>query len=274
MQEFVGGLLHTIGYLAVVYAAMSIIERFAPAERGQPIQRTFFNLALTPLLLAISGALVIVLTPLIQPAVAGPLGRLLEIQFPDGVAGSFLAAFALFFVLDFFYYWWHRLQHTNSWLWEQHALHHSERSLNVCASLRHHWLEDPLRVFFQMLPFGFFFHLEQPSVGWVAMLVGLWPFFIHMNLRLDMGPLTAVLAGPQYHRIHHSILPQHRDRNFAAVFPFWDILFRTAHLPARDEFPPTGIEGVEIQRFSTALFSPFVEWTHRARRLIADRAGT
>ena len=37
------------------------------------------------------------------------------------------------------------------------------------------------------------------------------------------------------------IEPQHKDRNFAAFFPIWDILFRTFYFPKRDEFPDTGI---------------------------------
>jgi sterol desaturase/sphingolipid hydroxylase (fatty acid hydroxylase superfamily) len=36
-----------------------------------------------------------------------------------------------------------------------------------------------------------------------------------------------LLTSPQYHRIHHSLKPAHFDKNFAAWFPLWDILFRT-----------------------------------------------
>jgi sterol desaturase/sphingolipid hydroxylase (fatty acid hydroxylase superfamily) len=226
---------------------------------------------LTPILLLISGLLLFWMAPVIQPLVNESFGQRVKLYFPTGVAGSLLAMLTMMFVADFVYYWWHRFQHMNRWLWAQHTLHHSERSLNVAASLRHHWLEDPFRLFIQTLPLGFAFYFEPPSIAWVGSVIGLWPFFIHMNLRLRMGPLTAVFAGPQYHRIHHSILPPHRDKNFAAVFPIWDIIFGTAHLPAKDEFPPTGIDGVEIQTFGKALASPFVDWSRMARALFGGR---
>lgn len=265
MEPFFTGLGNTLGYLALVYAGLSVVERLAPAEKDQPASRTWFNAALTPVLLGISGLLLAGLAPLIQPAINPPTGQNIRWDFPSGVLGSILGMMAMMVVSDFVYYWWHRFQHVNRWLWAQHTLHHSERSLNVVASLRHHWLEDPLRLFIQTLPLGFLFYFAPPTVAWVGVVIGLWPFFIHMNLRLWMGPLTAIFAGPQYHRIHHSILPHHRDRNFAAVFPVWDIVFGTAHLPKRGEYPPTGIEGIEIQGFSSALFSPFVDWTRMAR---------
>src|SRR5262249_33510267 len=53
-----------------------------------------------------------------------------------------LLALAPFVAYDMFYYWFHRLQHSNSWLWEQHKLHHSDPSLNVTTSSRINWLED------------------------------------------------------------------------------------------------------------------------------------
>ena len=71
-------------------------------------------------------------------------------------------------------------------------------------------------------------------------LLLVWAIFTHMNLRLEMGPLTSVLAGPQVHRIHHSNQPIHQDKNFAAYFPVWDIMFGTYHKPARGEFPDCG----------------------------------
>jgi sterol desaturase/sphingolipid hydroxylase (fatty acid hydroxylase superfamily) len=64
-----------------------------------------------------------------------------------------------------------------------------------------------------------------------------WTFLIHANLKLSLGPLSWLVDGPQVHRIHHSQLPQHFDRNFAAFFPIWDVLFGTYYHPARGEFP-------------------------------------
>jgi len=53
-----------------------------------------------------------------------------------------LIAFLPLLLYDFFYYWFHRFQHANSWLWEQHKLHQSDQSLNVMTTYRHNWLEQ------------------------------------------------------------------------------------------------------------------------------------
>jgi sterol desaturase/sphingolipid hydroxylase (fatty acid hydroxylase superfamily) len=34
--------------------------------------------------------------------------------------------------------------------------------------------------------------------------------------------------------------PEHYDSNFAALFPIWDVLFRSYYRP--DGFPPTGLD--------------------------------
>jgi sterol desaturase/sphingolipid hydroxylase (fatty acid hydroxylase superfamily) len=267
MVQFLQGILHLFGYLAMVYTGLFLLERLAPVERHQPIKNTLFNIAITPALVILSALLVMWLGPLIQPATSDPIGQRIKLHFPDGVTGSVLALMTLMFASDFIYYWWHRFQHTNRWLWAQHTLHHSERSLSVLTSMRHHWLEDPIRLFTQALPLGFVLFVAPPSVAWVGSILALWPFFIHLNLRLPMGPFTVVFAGPQYHRIHHSILPQHLDKNFAAFFPLWDIIFGTACIPAKGEYPPTGIVGVETDSYAKALFSPFMDWARMARGL-------
>lgn len=271
MEIFFTGLLHTLTYLAIVYAGMSMLERIAPAEPNQPFKRTLFNLGLTPLLLLISSALLLWLSPMVQHLMTEPTGQRIKLILPwadalGPVASSLLAMLILMFITDFVYYWWHRFQHTNRWMWAQHTLHHSERSLNVVASLRHHWLEDPIRLFIQNLPLGYAFFFAPASVAWVATFIGLWPFFIHMNVRLPLGPLTPVFGGPQYHRVHHSILPEHHDKNFAAFFPIWDIIFGTAYLPKKNDYPPTGIDGVEIHSVPKALFSPFNDWARMVRQ--------
>ena len=42
------------------------------------------------------------------------------------------------FIYDFFYYWFHRLQHKNRMAWRVHAVHHSIEELNAFNDY-HHW---------------------------------------------------------------------------------------------------------------------------------------
>ena len=102
------------------------------------------------------------------------------------------------------------------------------------------------------------------SPHWIAAFVmfRLWGSFIHANLRLHLGVLTPVIAGPQWHRIHHSCLPEHQNKNFATLFPFIDLIFGTYYKPAPDEYPETGLlpEDRHVQFLDDATFEPFKVW--------------
>lgn len=158
---------------------------------------------------------------------------------------------------DFLYYWFHRLQHTK-WIWPQHSIHHSDEAMNASTSWRVHWLESPARTLIALAPAILFSDpLETMPIAYL--ILRFHGHFTHMNTRLRLGFLTPVTVGPQMHRIHHSRLEEHRDRNFSGMFPLWDILFGTYHAPKCDEFPATGIaEGSTA--FFEGMFHPFKEW--------------
>ena len=91
---------------------------------------------------------------------------------------------------------------------------------------------------------GTVFKVTPVIVGAHALLM-LYNFFSHCDLRVSFGRWCAVLNCPQFHRLHHSQLPEHRDCNYAAVFTFFDVLFGTYRQPQIGEYPPTGIDGDE-----------------------------
>lgn len=253
-------------YVFVVYAGGLLLERVLPVERRQPWRDIVFNLWWTVLFTVLVHLSVPPLQGVIRPVVAG-YGGLLSLRLPEGFGWQIAQGFLFALVFDFFYYWFHRAQHMLPWLWVQHRLHHSERSLNVTSGNRHHWLEEPMRVFLIFLPMGVLFDLPPSSIAWFWSTLLLWGFFIHLNLRLPLGPLTPVFAGPQLHRIHHSVERQHQDRNFAAFFPIWDILFGTYWAPRKGEYPATGLhDGEDLNGFWRASFSPFRDWWRMARR--------
>jgi sterol desaturase/sphingolipid hydroxylase (fatty acid hydroxylase superfamily) len=263
---FFRGVGESLAMVAAIYVVALLLERIFPAQRAQPWRRMAFNIVAGVLLFTLSALVVSLLHPIIRPLVTEPLGQRLKIAMPDGALGSAAQVLAFFLIYDFFYYWWHRAQHEIAWLWPQHELHHSDTALNVTTSLRHHWLEDPLRVFAMAAPLGFAFAFKPASAPWMMTIAGLWPFFIHMNVRLELGWLTGVFAGPQYHRLHHSIEPRHWNRNYAAFFPIWDIVFGTACMPRKGEFPATGVPRGEPAGIGAALVGPFADWRAMVRR--------
>ena len=163
---------------------------------------------------------------------------------------SILAAFLLSALIgDFFFYWYHRALHASTILWQHHKLHHMDPEFDALTGPRQNWLESFFSVFFMAVPMAVLFKLNSldpldagliggATVGLLQSIV----FINHSNLRLQFGWASFLFVSSQTHRIHHSYLPQHLDKNFVAFFPIWDILFGTYYQPARDEFPLTGVE--------------------------------
>jgi class 3 adenylate cyclase len=177
-----------------------------------------------------------------------------------------VVVFALYLLLiDFFQYWWHRAQHRFPVLWDQHVVHHSDEAMNVTTAVRHHWSEFLFQGIVVSLPFTMLFKITPPQAGFVALIFGAWQFFVHANLRLHLGFFAWLAAGPQVHRIHHSIEAEHRDKNFAAYFPIWDVLFGTYHHPRRGEYPETGVDGFRLETPLALALHPFAAWARRIR---------
>lgn len=142
------------------------------------------------------------------------------------------------FIYDFFWYWFHRLQHTKL-LWWQHKFHHEDEHFSVATSWRVNWLDESLRTFFVLLPMGLLLNVTLIQATWMAYITAQLTYFAHANIRLSLGPLTPLFIGPQYHRIHHSL--SHQNKNFAGTFPVLDLLFGTYYRPLKGEFPETGV---------------------------------
>lgn len=247
----------------VMYGCFMLVERLHPVERHQPVPHLWFNLrwyvvySVVGLLIQVTDSSALVTK--IQALVKGPL---FSFPSPHNSLTYCLAAFFYFLATDFFYYWFHRWQHKIPFLWEQHKLHHSERSLNVTSTRRVHWLEDPLLLLFLGIPMNVLFQFNGLAIGILTFIEVLWLQFIHMNLRLSLGPASRIVTGPQYHRIHHSFQTKHLDKNFAAFFPIWDIVFGTYYHPRWHEFPATGLTNGEThENLWTALILPLREWS-------------
>lgn len=112
------------------------------------------------------------------------------------------------------------------------------------------------------------FNLPPVTMFDAALVIAIWLFFTHMNIRLQLGCLSWVVTGPQLHRLHHSCMPEHTDTNFAQYFPIWDVFFGTYLHPKKGEFPPTGLaSGERIENLAALLFSPFPKWRRRIAHL-------
>ena len=94
----------------------------------------------------------------------------------------------------------------------------------------------------------------DPTLALVTVIGTIWTFFIHANVRFRLGPLEWVVSSPAFHHWHHTN-DEHRDRNFAAIFPLFDRLFGTAWLP---KYWPTvyGIDAKIAPTVAGQMFDP------------------
>lgn len=178
---------------------------------------------------------------------------------PTRLLSLILAPLAAAVVADFFFYWMHRAQHR--FFWNFHRVHHSAREMNAVASY-HHISEELFHTALMTAPMTL---LVAPNAGPIipAMVVftTLRGYYSHSNLRLNVGPvLRWLFCDNRFHRIHHSIEPEHFGLNFCSVCPLWDVIFGTAYFPAKDEWPETGVpdfpEPEDIREWLLAPLAP------------------
>jgi sterol desaturase/sphingolipid hydroxylase (fatty acid hydroxylase superfamily) len=167
--------------------------------------------------------------------------------------------------LDLYKYTFHRLQHAIPFLWSMHSFHHSANAVTFITGARHYWLERVLADAF--LPILAILFRIPPDMAIATGLI----FFIpdacaHLNVRIPLGRFVTWINNPQWHRIHHSVLMEHRDKNFAAFFPLWDILFGTACVPKPDEYPATGLVPAERVDIINSVVWPIRHLRHRASK--------
>lgn len=253
VQPYVMGAMWAIKVVSWFLVPMLIAELLVPGRRVH-LATVGFNLLYAPVYLTVAALLLDPISRAISPWIpANLLGWSVQ-DAPRWKLG--LLVFGYLVAFDFFYYWFHRLQHGWAFMWRFHRFHHADANVSVSSATRHHWTEEALRYFVMVMPLLLLFGSPERTVPWLGIFIGVAGMFIHWNSPLRLGPLTGVIVGPQYHRLHHSIEPRHFDKNFAVMFPLWDRLFSTQSLPQGNEFPVTGLSDVPRSN-GLRLLSPF-----------------
>jgi sterol desaturase/sphingolipid hydroxylase (fatty acid hydroxylase superfamily) len=253
---------------------LSLLERLTPpAGPRKSIGRWLLHLQINVFLLFTLG-LVGALFATVPSALARHFGiglGLIDLRFA-GNKGLWSALAAIWIsnaiVADFFFYWLHRAQHKFPFLWQHHKMHHMDPELDAVTYARQNWVEAFLTVFVVIVPASILFKTDTVDPwalgvtgGTVSVVLIILLQMEHANLRIQTGCASVLWCTPQVHRIHHSRLAHHHDKNFASVFPIWDALFGTYYAPARDEFPPSGVDAeAEIQSFWESLIFTPREW--------------
>ncbi len=133
---------------------------------------------------------------------------------------------ALFFAIDFAYYWLHRMSHEIRWMWAQHAVHHSAQQITLSVAYRLGWtnlIAGPWLFLVPVCWIGF----DPLSVGLMFAANLIYQFWLHTEAVPKLGILESVLNTPAHHRVHHAANPEYIDRNYGGVLIVWDRMFGT-----------------------------------------------
>jgi len=257
----------TLQVLLLMAVVGLVLERFIPARR-QGMSNSLLNIPYSVLVLLFVAA-IFPLQLLLAETLTGWVGvrNIFDLNIDTGGSIPLVVVAMLIeaLVVDFFFYWFHRCQHTVSLLWQVHMLHHTDMALNVTTTHRVHFLEHALTPIFMIAPIMLLFELPDRNIYWIALAPTMWSYMVHANVRIGFGRFWWLLSSPQYHRVHHSIEPEHQNKNFAVWFPIYDVMFGTAHRPKPGEFPETGVAGIEVSTLSDAFMLPFERWWQMAK---------
>lgn len=250
---------------AILGTAMLCALALAP-ELVAPLERPTWRSRLIGLKLSMAkAAAVTLILPGLQAAYA-----LVDIApwdfgavFGTGCTATLGAILAFVILFDFLSYWHHRFLHAV--LWPIHATHHAIRELSALNSYAH-FAEKMSEFMLIAIPLSLV-RWDGPAVpATLLTLLFLLNLYIHSPTRAHLGPLAAIFVDPRFHRIHHSLEERHFDRNFGILLTVWDHMFGTAHVPAADEWPDTGLDGApEAQTLVGYTLFP-LRFVARARR--------
>lgn len=130
-----------------------------------------------------------------------------------------------FLLVDFAYYWNHRLEHRVSLLWGHHSVHHSSTAFDLTTSLRVAW-QDGLTaavVYGPLAALG----MEPTMIAVLIQVNLLLQVWIHTRDIRRVPGLEGVINTPAAHRVHHANTPHALDSNYGGFLMIWDRLFGT-----------------------------------------------
>ena len=128
-------------------------------------------------------------------------------------------------LIDFLYYWEHRLEHQIRILWSYHSIHHSSPIYNYTTALRVSFIDSFVTWVFYLPAILVGFH---PYVVLLAILFMLtYQFWLHTEIIGKLGWYEKIFMTPSQHRVHHGSDELYLDKNYGAILSIWDRMFGT-----------------------------------------------
>ncbi|MBO1254395.1 sterol desaturase family protein [Alteromonas sp. 5E99-2] len=249
-----------------VLAFMAILEYIRPKKTR--VMPRFVRWSTNLLLVVINSLALRLVTPILAVGAAAwaqshNLGVLNWIPLPPII--SLVLAVTL---LDMAIYFQHVLSHRVPMLWRFHKIHHADRDIDVTTGLRFHPVEIVFSMFYKLA----WVVLLGPSVSAVIffeVLLNASAMFNHSNVSLTQKVdswLRTCIVTPDFHRVHHSVIPRETHSNFGFFLSIWDRIFNT-HIPqplAKHKDMVIGLSEFQSHAPNTLIWCLTAPWKKKA----------
>ena len=134
-----------------------------------------------------------------------------------------------FIAFDLWMYLWHRANHSLSWLWRFHRVHHSDPAMDVTTAVRFHLGEMVLSTLLRLAVIPLL-GITLGDLLLYELILQPVIYFHHSNIALPEAwdrLLRCMVVSPNMHRVHHSDIPAETNSNYASILSIWDRLGRT-----------------------------------------------
>ncbi|HEY9645504.1 MAG TPA: sterol desaturase family protein [Chroococcidiopsis sp.] len=252
----------------ILTVVFGILEHFWPSIPNQPRLRRglgvdIFYWFFTPMvtqILAVATAAVMLLPIYLLLGRSLDLNSILTGYGPISQIPLWIQGLMVIVLGDFLGYWTHRVNHRYPLLWNFHAVHHSAEMVDWLTAVRIHPFNDMfskgIKITIVML-LGF----SPIAAELYVPVLSCYIAFIHANVPWSYGPLRYAIASPAFHRWHHAMDQKAWGKNYAGLFPIFDLIFGTFYMPRGEQPTEFGLYGETMtDNFFGQMLYPFRDW--------------
>lgn len=173
----------------------------------------------------------------------------------------------LVLLVDFIWYWYHRIVHNIPILWMLHSTHHQTNEYSLTLGFRLSFITQILRILIwtPLVFFGF----DPIHILIAVFFQNFYQFFIHTEIWSFPKWTRQVLVTPKSHKLHHSNAEAHRNSNYGGVLIIWDKLFKSYRYPYNQDIKIEGdLADSKYIHPLNGLFLPVINFMTKAKEKV------
>ena len=252
---------HRTAIIVVGLTFFSLIESAVPlmSLKYERLKHAWVNIFFTLTTILVNFLLAFLLLKASDWAVANSIGVLGWISLP--LWAKLIVGLLLLDLLGAYTPHW--VEHHVKWMWQFHAIHHTDQHVDVTTANRHHPGESVIRFVFTIIA-----TIVVGAPIWLIMLYQSMSVVLsqynHSNIQMPKAIdriLVLFICTPNMHHVHHHYRMPYSDTNYGNIFSFWDRIFGTYIEVDNSKLKyglDTHMDDREVSRIGTMLKQPFV----------------